>query len=116
MRPTSLLVGALAGALLAGNGLLAQDAERFTIADVLSAPMPSELVAAPSGARFAWIQNAEGVRNLWVAEEPEFQGRPITAYAEDDGQEIADPVFTPDGAAVVFVRGGAPNREGEFPN
>ncbi|NIP57238.1 MAG: S9 family peptidase, partial [Gemmatimonadetes bacterium] len=102
--------------LLTGNALRAQETAGFTIADVLSAPMPSELVTAPSGARFAWVQNAGGARNLWVAVGPGFEGRPITHYAEDDGQELGDPAFTPDGSAVVYVRGGAPNREGEIPN
>jgi dipeptidyl aminopeptidase/acylaminoacyl peptidase len=88
----------------------------FTIEQVLSAPFPYELIAAPSGARVAWVQNDRGVRNVWSAEAPEYRGRPVTAYREDDGQELSSLGFSPDGRAIVYVRGGPPNREGEIPN
>jgi len=88
----------------------------FTIEEVLSAPVPSDLVTAPTGNRVAWIQNEEGVRNLWVAAGPDYEGRRITAYDEDDGQRLGDPVFGPDGDRVVYVRGGAPNQRGVHPN
>ncbi len=90
--------------------------QTLTLEQVMSAPFPSELVVAPAGDRFAWVQNAEGVRNIWVAEGPSYRGRQVTAYAEDDGQELADLMFTADGSRIVFVRGGAPNRQGETPN
>lgn len=91
-------------------------AQQFTLEQVMSAPFPSALVAAPTGARLAWVQNAEGVRNIWVAEGPDFEARPLTASTEDDGRELSDLSFTPDGHAVIYVRGGGPNRQGEFPN
>lgn len=87
----------------------------FTIAQVLSAPFPTELTAARTGA-VAWVFNAEGVRNVWVAEPPSYQARRVTSYARDDGQEIGALQFTPDGTGLVYVRGGAPNRSGELPN
>lgn len=91
-------------------------AQQFTLEQVLSAPFPTSLVAAPTGARIAWVLNAEGVRNIWVAEGPQFEARQLTAYTEDDGRDLSDLSFTPDGHAVVFVRGGDANRQGEFPN
>jgi dipeptidyl aminopeptidase/acylaminoacyl peptidase len=51
-----------------------------------------------------------------VAEPPEYRARAITAYTVDDGQEIGPLAWTPDASAVVFVRGGEPNRAGEAPN
>jgi dipeptidyl aminopeptidase/acylaminoacyl peptidase len=89
---------------------------RVTIDKMLSAPFPSGLVAAPSGGKVAWVQDAEGVRNIWVAEPPAFQGRKITSYSKDDGQEITQLTFTPDAKTVIFVRGGPPNRFGVIPN
>ena len=83
---------------------------------MLSAPFPSDLTASPSGGRIAWVFNARGARNVWVAEAPEYRGRQVTAYADDDGQEIGDLAFTPDGRTIVFVRGGDANRKGEIPN
>jgi dipeptidyl aminopeptidase/acylaminoacyl peptidase len=88
----------------------------FTLERVLSAPFPSELVAAPSGGAVAWVFNARGVRNVWVAEPPEYTGRALTAYTADDGQELEDLAFTPDGKSMVFVRGGGANTRGEFAN
>jgi dipeptidyl aminopeptidase/acylaminoacyl peptidase len=82
----------------------------------MSAPFPTELTAAPVGGHFAWVQNAQGVRNLWIASPPEYQARAITAYQEDDGQDILSLAFTGDASAVVYVRGGAANSRGETPN
>lgn len=88
----------------------------LTIEQILKPPFPSELVTARSGGRVAWVLNAEGVRNIWMAEAPSYQGLQVTRYAEDDGQELTGLSFTPDGRAIVYVRGGGPSRQGEIPN
>ena len=62
----------------------------FTIDQVLSASFPSELTAAPSGGKVAWVSASKGVRNIMVAAPPAYQGRKVTAYTEDDGQELLD--------------------------
>jgi dipeptidyl aminopeptidase/acylaminoacyl peptidase len=82
----------------------------------MSSPFPSGLVAAPTDDKVAWVQNAEGVRNIWVAEAPAYEGRQLTQYADDDGQEVGSLQFTVDGNSIVFVRGAGPNRQGEIPN
>ncbi len=87
-----------------------------TIDQLMSAPFPSSLAAAPAGGHFAWVQNAAGVRNIWVAAAPDYTAKAITAYKNDDGQEIGSLTWTGDGATVVYVRGGAANRAGEIPN
>jgi len=88
----------------------------FTIEQVMSAPFPDELTAAPAGGAVAWVSNARGVRNIWVAAPPDYAGRAVTAYGSDDGQEIGELRWTPDARAVVFVRGGSVNDKGEYPN
>ena len=88
----------------------------FTVDQVMSAPFPSDLTAAPAGGRVAWLQNAGGVRNIWVAEPPNYKGKQITAYNEDDGTEIGELVWTPDGQSLVFTRGGDLEGFGENPN
>lgn len=40
----------------------------FTLERVMSAPFPSGLVAAQGDPRVAWVMNARGARNVWVAE------------------------------------------------
>ncbi|HSK81556.1 MAG TPA: prolyl oligopeptidase family serine peptidase, partial [Thermoanaerobaculia bacterium] len=87
-----------------------------TLEGILSAPFPSELLAAPVGGKLAWVQNAKGVRNLWVAEPPEYRGRPVTRYTEDDGQALGSLAWSPDAKTLVYVRGGGANRQGEVPN
>jgi dipeptidyl aminopeptidase/acylaminoacyl peptidase len=72
----------------------------------MSAPFPSALTAAPKGGAVAWVLDQHGARNIWVAEPPLYKGRRLTSYSDDDGQEIAQLTWTPDGSSIVFVRGG----------
>ena len=88
----------------------------FSIEEVLSFSFASGLVASPTGDRIAWIENREGERNIWVAEGPRWQGRPFTDYTGDDGQELSGLTFSADGSKLFWVRGGAPNRQGEVPD
>src|SRR5579864_3037989 len=99
---------------LMGGSLAAQ--KTFTLEQVMSAPFPDGLVASPTGSKVAWLLNARGVRNLWVASPPDYQGRQITRYTEDDGQEINQVQWTPDGQSLVFVRGGDFDMARETPN
>ena len=54
--------------------------------------------------------NAQGKRNVWIAEpgpaSSGYTARPITKYSEDDGQDIGELVFTPDAESVIYTRGG----------
>jgi dipeptidyl aminopeptidase/acylaminoacyl peptidase len=91
----------------------------FTLEQVLSAPFPTELVASPSGGRVAWVFNARGVRNIWVAEPSGsggYRSRQLTGYTQDDGQEIAELTWTSDGRAIVYARGGDFEGGGSYPN
>ncbi len=102
-------------ALLAPAAVASQQ-PAFTLDQVMSAPFPDQLVAAPTGGAVAWVFNTRGVRNVWVATPPDYAGKPVTTYGDDDGQEIAELRWTPDARAIVFVRGGEANGQGEYPN
>lgn len=91
-------------------------ANGFTIEQVLSSPFPSELIASAGGDRVAWVFRAEGPRNIWIAGAPAFKGRQLTRYDKDDGQDITQAIFSPDGNWIAYVRGGPPNSENEIPN
>lgn len=91
-------------------------AQEVTIERLMSAPFPSEMVAAPTGGMVAWVLNDEGVRNVWVADGPDYEGRQLTGFDRDDGQEITGLAISPDGRTLVFVRGQGANRQGENPN
>jgi len=86
-------------------------AKTFTIEQVLSAPFPEDLTAAPNGKKVAWVSNERGSRNVWIASAPDWKGASVTAYASDDGVEISQLEWTPDSASVLYVRGG----DFEFP-
>lgn len=81
-------------------------AETFTIAEALSAPLPSGLVASPDGRRIAWIGYEEGRRNVWAAQAPAWSARRVTRYGADDGQELTDLTFSDDGMWLLYTRGG----------
>jgi len=91
-------------------------AQGVSLDALMAAPFPTELTAAPAGARFAWVQSVEGVRNVWIAQAPDFKGRRITNYTVDDGQDLTELAFTGDGRFVVYTRGEGANRQGESPN
>ncbi len=103
------------GALLWLSALTLQ-AQPFSLEDVLSAPYVETAVFAPEAPRVAWVVNQEGVRNIWMADAPDFRPAKVTHYTEDDGQVLDNLTFTPDGRLLVYVRGEGPNRRGEYPN
>jgi dipeptidyl aminopeptidase/acylaminoacyl peptidase len=92
--------------LFACSTVFAAPPARFTLEQVMSAPFPSQLTAAPKGGAVAWVLNEHGARNVWIADAPAYSGRRITNFRDDDGQEIAQLTWTPDGRSIVFVRGG----------
>src|SRR5262245_44321072 len=69
----------------------------FTVDQILSLPTPDNLVASPVGSRIGWTFNERGVRNIYVADGPDFQARRLTSFTEDDGQELSNLSFSPDG-------------------
>jgi dipeptidyl aminopeptidase/acylaminoacyl peptidase len=92
------------------------EAQNFTLEQVMSSPFPSDLVVSKRGDKLAWAFDAEGKRNIWVAETPAFAARQVTRSTDDDGQELTDLVFSPNGSAIAYVRGQGKNQAGEVPN
>ncbi len=78
----------------------------FSMEQVLHYPFATELAAAEHGDAIAWVCNLDGVRNVWVARGPNFTPSQATQYHDDDGQEITQLTFSPDGSRLVFVLGG----------
>jgi dipeptidyl aminopeptidase/acylaminoacyl peptidase len=78
----------------------------FEIEDILSAPFPTSLTAAPSGQRIAWLFNSEGIQNIWTAEGPDFQARQLTHFKKDDGRPVRIYGFMHNNQAIVFSKGG----------
>ena len=97
---------------------LAAQTPAFTIEQVLGAPFPTELIAAPAKGRIAWVFNARGNRNVWVAEpgaDGSYVARAVTTYSGDDGQEVGELAWSPDGETIVYARGSLTPGEGTNP-
>jgi dipeptidyl aminopeptidase/acylaminoacyl peptidase len=81
------------------------------LAETLALPHASGLTGAKDVPLFAWVDNAAGVRNIWVAG-PGWPARQLTAFTGDDGQQLYHLALSRDGTMLAFVRGG----DDEFPN
>ncbi len=86
--------------------LSAAPRSEFSIEQVLHYPYASELASARDADAIAWVRTLDGVRNVWLARGPSFAPLQITHESADDGQEITQITFSPDGSSLVYVRGG----------
>ena len=94
----------------------AQQSGPFSIEEVLSSSFPSGLISSSKEGRLVWVENAKGVRNIWLAEPPNYVGSQITTYTRDDGQDLTNLQFLKDEGAIIYLRGSNTNRKSEFPN
>lgn len=99
-RSMLLLIQALCYSLTLAYG------QSFSLEDIRNYPFPTALTAAAKSSRIAWAMDEKGKRNVYVAEAPGFEAKKVTAYTEDDGQEISSLSLTADGNWAVFARGG----------
>ena len=106
-RPSApTFLGLLLGSMALSFTAQAATHAPFTMAQMLHYPFATELAAAERGDTIAWARNVDGVRNIWFAHGPDFAPTQLTHYTEDDGQEITQLTFSPDGSRLVYVRGG----------
>jgi len=96
--------------LLAATSTFAQPLEQF-----LSHPIEYNLATAADGKNLAWVINDKGKRNILVKTGTDVP-RLLTDYQVDDGQELSQLVFSPNGTKLLFVRGSGANRNGQNPN
>jgi len=61
---------------------------QLSIKDFKNYAFPTELKAATQGNRLAWALEENGIRNVYVAEAPDFAIRKLTAFSRNDGQEL----------------------------
>jgi dipeptidyl aminopeptidase/acylaminoacyl peptidase len=104
----------------------AQPPAPVSIDTLMAAPFPTDLVAAPTAGRIAWVSSSSGVHNVLVADpappnqytmgHPDHKWRKVTNYTGDDGLWITDLGWTSDARTIVYVRGDGANRQGESPN
>lgn len=95
--------------------VLIQTRAQSPVEKFMSAPTASGLAVSPDGKQLAWFLNDRGRRNLFIRNSSG-QTKQLTNYDQDDGQELSQLTFSPDGTLLVFVRGGDASREGLSPN
>lgn len=72
----------------------------------LSYPFLTELTAPENGGKLAWVEMRRGVRNVWLLSGPSATPLKLTAGNQDDGMELAELAFSPDGRILAWIRGG----------
>ncbi|MBS1488365.1 MAG: S9 family peptidase [Bacteroidetes bacterium] len=95
---------------VAASSLFAQGLEQF-----FSHPFESDFASSADGKHIAWVINDQGKRNVMLKTGNDLP-RAITSYDQDDGQEIAHLLFSPNATKLIYVRGGSANQRGERPN
>jgi dipeptidyl aminopeptidase/acylaminoacyl peptidase len=125
MKMTARLVAPLI-VVAALAQLSARQSATLSIDTLMATPFPTDLVAAPSGGRIAWVSSHSGVHNVLVADplpataatrgQTDHKWRAVTTYTGDDGLWITDLGWTSDARTLVYVRGDSANRQGESPN
>lgn len=101
MTPTRWMALAALPLALAAPSLHAQ---QFTLEQVMSAPYATNLLAAPAGDRFAWVEHTEGRNNLFVGG-PHEAPRALTHHTADDALDVYDLAWSPDASALAFTYG-----------
>lgn len=82
---------------------------QLKLQDLLSYPHPSNLCSDPQSGKIAWTFNKEGLRNIYISADKGNTYTKLTNFDKDDGQEISNMSFSPDGQWLVFMRGGEPS-------
>lgn len=90
--------------------------QNLSMDKTLSYSFTSTLSAHSNDGGMLWVENERGVRNIYYALPPSYKPHQLTNYSLDDGYPIDQMAFYDNGKKVIFVRGGRPNRKGEFPN
>jgi len=88
---------------------LAQNLEQF-----LSHPIESNFASSADGKNIAWVINDHGKRNVMIKIGNELP-KLFTDFQQDDGQEIYQLAFSPNGTKLVLSEAVRPMAKGNIP-
>lgn len=94
---------------------ISANAQNFSLEQIKGYPFPTGLTSSANTPRIAWVFNERGVRNIYVAEAPDWTPVKLTNFTKDDGLELVDVGVSADGKYVVFVRGGSGGNWSDVP-
>ena len=109
-RSLHWLICALA-LVLAHAAAPAAPSRQVDLEAALALPVASGLVGARDTARFAWVETAAGLDNIWIADRGR-AARQVTSYSEGDGRHLSNLELSRDGGSLAYVLGG----DEEFPD
>jgi dipeptidyl aminopeptidase/acylaminoacyl peptidase len=89
-----------------GLALTATQAATPDLESFLAYPFVSGLIAPEQGGQLAWIETRQGKRSVWLARGADLAATRLAGTGIDDGMELAEPAFSPDGNILAWVRGG----------
>jgi dipeptidyl aminopeptidase/acylaminoacyl peptidase len=81
----------------------------FSMAQVLSYPLPTTLTQSADGHTIVYAIDRQGKRSIWTASAPQYQPKEIVAYTSDDGQSVGSVQISADGSHIVYVYGNSQN-------
>src|ERR1700744_2443059 len=93
----AVCVAAVCAFMPLGYSSAQNSADPFTLDQGLCYSFLPDLASAEHADRIAWVRVVNGVRNVWIADGPAFAPHQVTQYTKDDGQEITQLTFSPDG-------------------
>lgn len=99
-----ILFAGLAGLIVTGAAAAGPDMP-LGLREFLSYTFVGELASPEAGDEVAWVELHEGVRNIWTAHAPDYRPKRLTSSTADDGQELSDLVFSPNGRTFAWMRG-----------
>ena len=85
---TALAVSVLAFASAFVTAALAQTPAGFRLEQVMSSPFPTNLTSASKTNRIAWVFNAKGERNVWIADAPQYDDITFIVLKVDEDQQV----------------------------
>ena len=102
MLKKAILLGGIA--LAAASGAPAAEVVP-RLDSFLSYTFVGELKAPERGDRIGWMELHKGVRSIWLARAPDYRPVELASTHTDDGQDLSELAFSPDGRVFAWVRG-----------
>lgn len=100
-----VLLSGLSGLMLTIGARAAEPQAPARLESFLGYTFVGELTAPGTADQIAWVELHRGIRNIWTAHAPDYAPRRLTNGTSDDGQELSNLAWSPDGRVLAYERG-----------